>query len=58
MIKSMIALIVFFVRPSAVLEKATVVSTQLQWLKNEDVFWIKVAYAEHYLRILAKLLIV
>ena len=49
-IKCMLTLIVFFLRPNVVLEKATVPSIQLsQWLKNGDAIWIKVAYAENYL---------
>ena len=52
MTKFMVTLIVFFLRPNVVLEKATVLSIQLlQLLKNGDAIWIKMAYAEHYLRI-------
>ena len=48
MIKFMLTLVVFFLRPNAVLENATVLSIQLlRWLQNGDVIWIKVAYVEH-----------
>ena len=47
MIKFMLTLIVFFLRPNAALEKATVLSIQLlQWLKNGHAIWIEVAYVE------------
>ena len=52
MIKFTLTSIVFFLRPNAALEKATVLRIQLlQSLKNGDAIWIKVASAEHYLQI-------
>ena len=52
MMKFTLTLIVFFLRPNAALEKATVLSIQLlQSLKTGEAIWIKVAYAAHYLQI-------